>query len=63
MKQKASPVIIGIAVVVVLLFGFWMYKRSAGGGSPEQLPSPNTPFKPGYSGGSSPSSRPAQGGQ
>lgn len=48
MKQKISPAVVGIAVVIVIVFGVFLYLRASSSDSPQQLPPTGDSFKPGY---------------
>ena len=52
MQTKVSPIVIGIAVVVLLVFCIFMYIRANSEVSPRQLPPSGEIYKPGYTGSS-----------
>jgi len=48
MNTKVSPVIVGIAVVLLVVICIGLYIHANDSASPNQLPPPTDTFKPGY---------------
>ncbi len=53
MQTKVSPVVVGVAAVVLIAFCVFMYMRANSSASPQQLPPSGEQYKPGYTGSDS----------